>query len=217
VLLASQRPATALSGAANAAASTAAPHRGPGGDHQRMGGEGTVTGISGTSLTVRTLRGDITVNTDSSTTYMKEGKSASFNDIHVNDVIRVRQQHSAGSTPPASPPTTITATAIDIVMPSLFGRVTQVQGPTIFVVTRDGSLAYIYTTSSTTYRMNDGSATLSDAKPGTFVMAEGTRNDLTHLTADVVHISTNPPGGPHGGPGGHPPGHPAPTQSGTAT
>ncbi|MFN2581403.1 MAG: DUF5666 domain-containing protein [Candidatus Dormibacteria bacterium] len=216
VLLASQRPATALTGTGAAAASTAAPNRGAGAEHRRGGAEGTVTGISGTSLTVRTLRGDLTVNTDSSTTCMKEGKSIAFNELKVNDVIRVRPQHAGGATPPASPPTTITAAAIDIVMPTLFGRVTQVQGPTIFIVTRDGSLAYIYTTSSTTYRMNGSSASLSDVKPGTYVMAEGPRNDLAHLTADGVNVSTTPKGG-HGGHGGHPPGKPAPSSSGAAT
>jgi hypothetical protein len=215
-------------GAANAAAATPSPspgghspgpHDGIADGFGRGGGTGTVTGISNGTITLRTLRGTLTVMTTSSTTYSKEGKSISLGDIKVDDVLQVRPVHSSSSTPSPSPPTTITAQAITVVMPTFFGRVTSVSGPTIFIVTHNGQEAFVYTTSSTAYTSKNASASLSDVKAGDYVVAEGTQTDLKHLTADHVTISTSP--GPAVGPrsGGpfRPHGPGAPQPSGTAT
>lgn len=230
VLLAA-RPSPGSSAAA-AATSTPSPSSHPNaprggffGGHGPGGGNGTVTGISGSTLTLRTLRGTLTVDTTSSTTYSKEGKSIGFNDIKVDDVLQVRPVRLSGpATPPASPPTTVTAQSITVVVPMVFGRVDSISGPTIFVVTHDGQMAYVYTTPSTTYTSSGNAASFSDVKPGDYIVAQGTQTDVKHLTADHVVISTTP--GPGAGPGGpgmhrfggpHAPMSPAPTASGTAT
>ena len=231
VLLNLQRPAAAIS--ASATASTASPspspHAGgrhggpffPGGGFHRGAGTGTVTAISGSTITLRTLTGTLTVNTTSSTTYRKEGQKISLSDIKVDDVLQVRPVRSSGtSTPPASPPTTITAQAIDVVLPTFFGRVTSVTGPTIFIVTHDGGQAFVFTTSGTKYTMNRASASFSDVKAGDYITTSGTRTDLKHLTADQVNISTSmgPMDGPRFGGGPFRPRGPAiPTPSGTPT
>lgn len=196
-------------GSATAAAVTSTPspsahsHAPRGGlfdGHGMGGGTGTVTGIDGSTLTLRTLRGTLTVDTTSSTTYSKEGKSIALKDVKVDDIVQVRPVHPSGaSTPPASPPTTVTAQSITVVLPKLFGRVESISGPTIFIVTRDGQIAYIYTTSSTTYTMDGNSSSFSAVKAGEYIMAEGTQTDLKHLTADRVVISTNAGPGPGGG------------------
>lgn len=190
------------------------------------GGSGTVTAISGSTLTLRTLTGTLTVDTTSSTTYSKAGRTISFSDIKVDDVLQVRPVRPSGSaTPPASPPTTVTAQSITVVLPAFFGRVDSISGPTIFVVTHDGQIAYVYTTSATTYTSNGNTASFGDIKTGDYIAAQGTQTDLKHLTADHIVISTSPPG-PAFGPGGppmhrfggwHAPASPAPTASGTAT
>ncbi|MBV8527623.1 MAG: hypothetical protein JOZ75_04865 [Candidatus Dormibacteraeota bacterium] len=184
-------------------------------------GTGTVTGISGGTLMLRTLTGTLTVNTTSSTTYTKEGKSIALGDIKVNDVLNVRPVRPSGTqTPSATPPTTITAQSIAVVLPTFFGRVDSVSGPTIFIVTGDGEMAYVVTNSSTTYTMNGSSASFSDVKAGDYVSASGTQTDIKHLTAGQVVISTNAHSGPgpaFGGPfhgrGGP---KPSPSASGTA-
>lgn len=235
VLLNLQRPTAATAASATASPSPS-PHAGgrfggpfaPGGGFERGGGTGTVTGISGGTITLRTLTGTLTVNTTSSTTYSKEGQKIALGDIKVDDVLQVRPVRPSGSsTPSPTPPTTITAQAINVVLPTFFGRVTSVSGPTIFIVTHDGQQAFVFTTSSTKYSMNRTSSSLSDVKAGDFITASGTQTDLKHLTADQVSISTNAfpgGGGPKfgGGPGfgGGPfrPHAPAsPTPSGVAT
>lgn len=227
VLVTANRP----SAATNAAAATPSPSPGghpngphgvfPGGHLGRGGGNGTVTGISGGTLTLRTLTGTLTVNTTSSTTYSKEGKSISLGDIKTGDVLQVRPvRSSATGTPPPTPPTTVTAQSILVVLPTFFGRVTQVSGPTIYIVMHDGQEAFVYTTSNTTYTSNNSSASLSDVKAGDYISAEGTQTDLKHLTADQVSISTSAGamGGPRGGAGPFGPHGPkSPQPSGTAT
>ena len=219
VLLNLQRPTAARAASATAATAAPAPSpptRGPHGGpffHGRGffagGGTGTVTGISGGTITLRTLTGTLTVTTTPSTTYNKEDQTISLSDIKVNDVLQVRPVRSSeSSTPPATPPTTITAQAITVVMPTFFGRVTSVSGPTIFIVGHDGQETFVVTTSSTKYTMNRASASLSDVKAGDFVTASGAQTDLKHLTADQVNISTSAgfAGGPWFG-GGPPFGH----------
>ena len=227
VLVTMQRPSAA---AATAAAATSSPspsaHPGPhGGPFFRggfaFGGTGTVTGISGGTITLRTLTGTLTVTTTSSTTYSKEGHAIKLSDIKVDDVLAVRPVRASGSaTPPASPPTTVTAQAVTVVLPTFFGRVTSISGPTFFIVTRDGGQAFVFTTSSTTYESNRSSASAGDVKVGDYISAEGTQTDLKHLTADHVVISSSaaPSGGPRGFGGPFHPGGPGgPGQPGIPT
>ena len=233
VLLNLQRPTSATAAAATSTPSPSPHARGPNGapffgrggfgPAFGGGGTGTVTGISGGTITLRTLSGSLTVTTTSSTTYTKEGKSIALGDIKVDDVLNVRPVRSSGSqTPTATPPTTITAQSIAVVLPTFFGRVDSVSGPTIFIVTANGQMSYVVTNSSTTYTMNGASAKLSDVKAGEYVSASGTQTDLKHLTADTVVISTNAHPGPGPGAGfggpfrgrGSP--RPSPSASGTA-
>jgi hypothetical protein len=231
VLLNLQRPASATAASATPSPSpsghAAGPHGGgfPSGGFGRGfegfgGGTGTVTGISGGTITLRTLTGTLTVNTTSSTTYTREGKSISLSDIKANDVLHVRPVRPSGSsTPPPSPPTTITAQSIAVVLPTFFGRVDSISGPTIFIVTHDGQMAYVVTNSTTTYTSNGSPATFSDVKAGDYITASGTQTDIKHLTSDQVRISTDAHPGPAPGGGPFHPrrGRPSPTPSGTAT
>lgn len=229
VLLAARPSAGSTTAAAATSTPSPSSHAGPhggrnfGGGSESGAGRGTVTGINGTTLTLRTLRGTLTVNTTSSTTYMKEGKSISLNDIKVDDVVQVRPERPSGSsTPPATPPTAVTAQSIAVVVPTVFGRVDSISGPTIFIVTRDGQIAYLFTTSSTKYTSNGNAASFGDVKPGDYVTAQGTQTDVKHLTADRVAISTTPaprPGGFGMPRRGSPksPAAPSPTASGTST
>lgn len=231
VLLNLQRPASATAATAtpSPSANPSKPHggepffgRGGSGFEPAFGrkGTGTVTGISGGTITLRTLTGTLTVNTTSSTTYTKEGKTISLGDIKVNDVLNVRPVRPTDTqAPPATPPTTITAQSIAVVLPTFFGRVDSVSGPTIFIVTGDGEMAYVVTNSSTACTMNGSSASFSDVKAGEYISASGTQTDIKHLTAGQVVISTNahPGSGEFGGPfhgrGGP---KPSPSASGTA-
>lgn len=170
-------------------------------------GVGTVTGISGSSLTLRTITGTLTVATESSTTYTKGGKSIKFSDIQVNDVVQVRpdRAHSQSST-------SVTASAITVVLPTLFGRVQSVSGNTITIVTATGQLAYVTTGGSTAYRMAGAAASSGDVKAGMYIIAQGTLTNMNHLSATSVQIGS----AAHFQRPEAPPAKPSPPSSGTA-
>ncbi|GAC1574287.1 MAG: hypothetical protein NVS3B24_01250 [Candidatus Dormibacteria bacterium] len=168
-------------------------HRG--GKHGRGGG-GTITGISGTSLTLRTEPGSETVTTDGSTTYMKEHQVIHFSDLHVGDVVHVKGTPATGSTPAAA---TVAATTVTVVEPSLGGRVQSISGDTYNLVGRDGALLTITVSGSTRYYSGGQTSTRAAITPGTHVHAEGKQDSLTHLVADDIVVD---PARPAANPGG---------------
>jgi hypothetical protein len=151
------------------------------------GGEtGTVTKISGSTLTLRTLAGTVTVTTSSSTTYSREELQVHFNAVKVGDVVAVRGTRT-GASPTATSP--IAAKAITIEVPSVSGRVQSVSGNTVTLVTGDGQLEYVTLSGSTVYHgVRGASATSSSVKTGVFIVAQGTQVDLTTLNADDVQV-----------------------------
>lgn len=152
------------------------------------GDTGTVTKISGSTLTLRTLAGTVTVTTSASTKYSREGKQLSFSAIKVGEVVEVRG--SRGTAKTASSP--IAATAITIEVPTITGRVQSVSGNTITLVTSDGQLEYVTTSGATVYQgFRGATATSTSVKAGVFVVAQGTEADLTHMTADGIQVLGN--------------------------
>jgi len=177
------------------------------------GATGTVTSVSGSTLTLRTLTGTVQVTTTSTTQYMRELHTIMLSGIHANDVVMVR---GTGTPPAGKPLTSIAATAITVRVPSISGRVQSVTGNAITIVTADGQLNDITTSSSTMYATMGGrtAATGSAVTAGVFITAAGTWTDLTHLTADDISINSGmgphamapnamaPMGSPPGGGGG---------------
>ena len=161
------------------------------------GGGGTVTAINGTTLTLRTENGTETVDTTPSTTFTKELRPVGLSAVRVGDVVHVaghRPTASATQVPPGTG--TVTASRVVIVEPALTGRVTAVAGTTISLVGRDGKLLTVETTPSTRYYTGSTSATAAAVTVGSRIVAEGARNSLTHLTADLVVVR---PAGAKGG------------------
>lgn len=186
-----------------------APNGGPGalGGPGGPGGGGTITAIDGTTLILRTENGAETVDTSSSTTYNKEMKSVTFKALQVGSVVHVASRPpstgsstKSGSTPPQPGTGTVDAAEVTIVEPSFAGRVSAVGTGTYTVVGRDGHLFTITTTGSTRYYNGTTQAGASAVSVGSRVMAEGTRDSLTHLTADVVMVGPVPPSPPAGAP-----------------
>lgn len=177
------------------------------------GGTGTVTKISGGTLTLRTFSGTLTVTTSSSTKYSREGKQVSFAAITVGEVLQVRGSHGTSKT--ATSP--VAATEITVVVPTVMGRVQSISGNTITLVTRDGQLEYVTTSSATVYQgIRSATATSASVKAGIYIVAQGTETDLTHITADGIQVLGTMTFTPHSFPG-HPgdgmPGRPSPAAS----
>jgi Domain of unknown function (DUF5666) len=151
------------------------------------GGEtGTVTKISGSTLTLRTISGTVTVTTTSKTTYSREDKTVKFGAVAVGDVVAVRG--TRGSSPTATSP--IAATAITIEVPSITGRVQSVSGHTVTLVTSDGQLEYVTLSGATTYHGvgKSATATVASVKAGVYIAAQGSQTSLTTFNADDVQV-----------------------------
>ncbi|HEY6468244.1 MAG TPA: DUF5666 domain-containing protein [Candidatus Dormibacteraeota bacterium] len=174
------------------------------------GATGTVTKISGSTITLRTLAGTATVTTSSSTKYTREGKQVSFAAIKVGEVLQVRAMRGATSKTATSP---IAATAITVEIPTVTGRVQSVSGNTITLVTGDGQLEYATTSTATVYQgLRGATATSASVKAGIYVVVQGTETDLTHITADGIQVLGSATFTPHNFPN-HPRGDASPKPS----
>jgi hypothetical protein len=161
----------------------------------------TVTAISGNTITAKDSNGKtVTVQVGASTTYTEAGASASLADIKVGSTIAVR-----GSS--ATTGSTITATAITIVLPQVGGVVKSVNGSTLTVTGFDGTTRTVLVTTTTRYQRagrpgTATAATASDVKVGVSIMAEGSlSSDGKTLTAQRVLIMPAQRGPGMGGPG----------------
>ena len=166
---------------------TIASHNGgPGGPGGHGPGHGpgadlTVTGVSGQTITAKQRDGtSVTIKTTSSTVFSRAGKTASLSDVTSGEQIHVQgTKNSDGS---------ITATRVDIELPSYGGQVTAISGSTITLQDHQGTAHTIKTTSSTRFTLAGQSASLSDVKTGEQISAEGTLNSDGSLTAETVQI-----------------------------
>lgn len=164
------------------------------------GATGTVTKISGSTLTLRTLTGTLTVTTSSSTKYSRENAQVNFSAIEVGEVIAVRSAPS--TTAPKTAPTKIAATAITIQVPSVSGRVQSVSLSTITLVTSNGQLEYVTVSNSTAYHgLRGATASLSTVKAGVYVVAQGTQITLNEIDADNIQVLGTLTFTPHSFPG----------------
>ena len=213
---ASPSPATTAPAASTAPGATAAPSgdgihkdgdhafgsRGGGMDGRGMDGPGfhdiTITAINGSQLNLATADGwTRTITPTGTTTITKGGATITVGDLAVDDQIVFSQEKQADG------PYTITA--IRVILPTVAGLVTAVNGNTLTVTQRDGTTATIHVDSATTYQVEGvTAATLADVKVGAFVAAEGTLRTDGSLDAAVVgsgfHGGPGRAGGPHWGP-----------------
>ena len=79
-------------------------------------------------------------------------------------------------------------TAVVVVLPTLAGQVSAVDGNTVTVTQPGGTKATIHVSGGTTYQVNGAKGALSDVKVGSFVVAEGTQRTDGSLDAAGVHM-----------------------------
>ena len=140
----------------------------------------TITAISGSNLSLKTDDGwtrTITVTTDTAIT--RAGATIPITDLKVGDEIRFRQQRQDDGT--------YTITEVHLVIPSVAGQVTKIDGSTITVQRFDGTTQTIHVDSATTYRVAGVTdPTLSDIKVDAFIVAQGTQRTDGSLDAEAV-------------------------------
>ena len=167
----------------------------------------TITAIDGSSLSLKTDDGwTRTISVTDTTTITKGGATITVGDLAVGDQIVFRQDRATDGT--------YTITAIAVVLPTVAGQISAIDGNTITITQRGGTTATIHVDSSTTYRVSGAAGSLSDLKVGAVIVAEGTQRSDGSLDAASVGAGLDMggmrgPGFPDGdgdhGPGDHGP------------
>jgi hypothetical protein len=145
-----------------------------------VGGDITITTVSGSNVSLKTVDGwTRTITTTANTQITKGGKTIAVGDLKNGDQIVFGQTKNADGT--------YTITAIRVILPVVGGTVTGTTGSTITVKQRDGTSATINVNSGTTYQVAGvTTAGLTDVKVGMYVSAEGTKGSDGNLTASQV-------------------------------
>ncbi|MFL5710374.1 MAG: DUF5666 domain-containing protein [Chloroflexota bacterium] len=142
----------------------------------------TITAINGPSVSLKTEDGwTRTITVTDSTTITKGGATIALGDLAVGDSIRFRQEKASDGT--------YTVTAVAVVLPTVVGEITKIEGDTITVTQPGGTTATIHVDSSTKYRLAGGSGSggsLSDLKVGVVIAAEGTQRSDDSLDASAI-------------------------------
>ena len=151
-----------------------------------IGGDITITAIDGSNLSLKTQDGwTRTIAVTSSTTITRAGTTITVGDLKVGDQIVLRQQRQDDGS--------YTITDIHIVLPTVAGAITKIDGSTITVQRFDGTTQVIHVDSSTTYQVaGQASAALGDLKVGDVIVAQGTQRTDGSLDAESVAGGTFP-------------------------
>jgi hypothetical protein len=180
-------PSAAASPAASGDPGTASPKRdrlgwkafGPGGIGRGGFNSIAITAIDGNSVSLKTDDGwTRTITLTDTTTITKAGSTITAGDLAVGDEVRIGQDRADDGT--------YTVTRVAVVLPTVVGEVTAVNGSTITITQRGGTTATIHVDADTTFRVDGAAGTLSDVKVGSIVIAEGTQRADGSLDATRV-------------------------------
>ncbi len=153
----------------------------------------TITAVNGSDVALKTDDGwTRTVTVTSTTTITKGSATIAVGDLKVGDKVAFRQDRAADGT--------YSVTAITVIMPSIAGQISAIDGQTLTVTQPGGTTATIHVDGSTTYRIDGAAGALSNLKVGSFIVAEGTQRTDGSLDAAGVRGGQFGRGG-HGGPG----------------
>ena len=145
----------------------------------------TISAINGSDISLKTVDGwTRTISVESTTTITKGGATIAVGDLAVGDEIRFAQKKAADGS--------YDVTAIVVVLPTVVGEVTAVDGDTIKVTQPGGTSATIHVDSHTTYRIDGATGSLSGVKVGSFIVAEGTQRTDGSLDAAAIRSGLRP-------------------------
>jgi hypothetical protein len=157
---------------------------------------GKVVSVNGSQVVVAQQDGlYVTVNTSASTAYEEAGQTLPAVQLQPGTVVSVTGTVSSDHTQ-------INATTIEVVLPSVSGRVTAVSGTTITLSGFNSAAETVTTGSSTVFRDLTGKTTIASVAKGDLVEAWGTLGTGNSLAAVVVTVgpATSPrsilPGSP---------------------
>ncbi len=132
-----------------------------------------------------------TVNTSGSTSYLQSGTSAS-----ASVVVAGAQVEAAGTVD--SDHTSLDASTVNVILPSVAGQVSAIAGTNIIVSGFDGSTTTVTTSGATHFTAGGKPGSIGDVKVGDVLTASGTKSSNGDLAAVTVTVSPAGKGG-HGG------------------
>ena len=157
------------------------------GDRTRFGfGNISVTAIDGSNLSLKTDDGwTRTIAVTGTTKLTKGGNAITLGDIKTGDRIRFRETRAADGT--------FSIDAVEVVLPSVVGKVTAKTADSISVQTLGGGTVTIHVSGSTTYRVaGKATAGLADIAVGDIVGAQGQKRADGSLDATTVGAASKP-------------------------
>ena len=119
-----------------------------------------------------------TIAVTADTKITKGGETITVGDLAVGDHVRIAQDRASDGT--------YTVTAIIVVLPSVAGQVSAIDGDTITITQPGGTKATIHVDAAPRTRSTARAGKLSDIKVGAFIVAEGTQRSDGSLDAAVV-------------------------------
>ena len=141
-----------------------------------------ITAIDGSSLSLRTANGwTRTIAVGSDVEITKGGETIALGDLEVGDEIRLLEIRDDDGT--------FTIERIVVVVPTVGGTVTAVDGDSITVQGRHGLTREIATTSTTTYRLGTETTTRAEVTVGDRIHAFGVTGADDAFTASVVIVA----------------------------
>jgi hypothetical protein len=146
----------------------------------RFGG-GLVSGVSATSLSVRTPAGAKSIGLTGETVFYEGRTKSTRSAVEVGDIVKVRLVDPKADSPVAA--------VVHVVPAGLAGWVTAVDGGTLTITDRDGFTRTVTTSGSTEWRKDGEPATAAIATVGTFLRARGeVASNGTTLEATSVAV-----------------------------
>ena len=147
----------------------------------------TIKAIDGSEISLQTDDGwTRTIAVGATTTITKGGATITVGELAVGDRIRFAQERASDGT--------YSVTAIVVVLPTIAGQVTAIDGSALTVTQPGGTTATIHVDGATTYRIDGASGSLSDIKVGSFIVAEGAQRADGSLDAAAIRGGDRVPG-----------------------
>jgi hypothetical protein len=142
----------------------------------------TIAAIDGSKVRLETADGWTRTITVTGTTEIAKGRqAATLADLHVGDQIHLRQSRASDGT--------YTIDAIEIVVPTVVGVVTAVDGGSVTVAERGGVSRTIATDTSTAYRFGRSAGARTDVVVGATILAQGTEDANGTFAATTIVVA----------------------------
>jgi hypothetical protein len=155
---------------------------------QRNGASGTISAISGNTITLK--QGDVIVvqaTVNANTVYTKAGQTISLSDLKVGQKASVRTTTDSSGT--------VLVAAVDIVLDRASGTISALDASSVTITKADNTTIKATLSSTTSYQDLGQASSLANLKSGMRVEIAGLLNSDGTLSAEVINVQHDRLGG----------------------